>query len=117
MPQIHHENATDFLNGLGILVRIVTRGNDQLRLSALHVRTPVRHDTVGGLRSVASAPVTNDRVIWDTRRDRNLVDRYHEAVCRRKGIHAVGYAFELQLPRSEGNDFKHLPAGLEERDR
>ena len=114
MPHIEHKNASHFLNGLRILVRRVTRGNDNLGFSALHVRTPVGHDTVGGIGSVASAPVTHDRVIRDAGRDRDLVDRYHEAVCRREGIHAVGDTSEFQLPRSKGGYFKHVPAGVEE---
>ena len=117
MPQIEHENASDFLNGLGVLVCRVTRGNDQLGLGALHVRTPVGHDTVGGIGSVASAPIAHDRVIRDAGRNRDLVDRYHEAICRREGIHAVGDTSEFQLPRSKGGNPKNVPAGIEERDR
>jgi hypothetical protein len=60
MPQIEHENAADFLNCLGVLVCGVARGNDKLGLGALHVGTPIGHDTVGGIGSVASAPVAHD---------------------------------------------------------
>ena len=114
MPQIEHENAADFLNGLGVLVCGVARGNDKLGLGALHVRTPIGHDTVGGIGSVASAPVAHDGVIRDSGRNRDLVDRYHEAVRRREGIHAVGYAFELQLARAKCGNLKCVPPRLEE---
>ena len=95
----------------------VTRGNDKLGVRAVHVRTPVRHDTIGGIRSVASAPVAHDRVIRDAGRDRDRVDRYHEAVCRREGIHAVGYAFQPELARPKGSYLNCVPARLQERDR
>ena len=117
MPQIQHENAADFLNRLGVLMCAVTRGDDKFGFSARHVRTPVRHDAIGGIRSVAFAPVAHDGVIWNTGRDRDSVDRYHEAVCRREGIHAVGYSSEFQLARSKSRNLKFLPARLEERDR
>src|SRR5215472_6481859 len=95
----------------------MTRGDDKLGLGPVHVRTPVRHDSIGGIRSVAFAPVAHNGVIRDTGRDRDRVDRYHEAVGRREGIHAVGYSFELQLARSKGGNPEYVSASFEERDR
>jgi hypothetical protein len=95
----------------------VTRGNDKLGLSAIHVRTPVGHDTIGGIRRVALAPVAHYRVIRDAARHRDRIDRYNEAVCRREGIHAIGYAFQSQLARPKGSNLNYLPARLQKRDR
>ena len=117
MPQIELENAADFLNRLGVLMCAMTGGNDKLGFSARHVRTPVGHDAIGGIRSVAFAPVAHDGVIWDAGRNRDSIDCYHEAVCRREGIHTVGYSFEFQLARSKSRNLECVPARLEERDR
>ena len=83
---------------------------------SVHVRTPVRHDSIGGMRSVAFASVAHDGVIRDTGGDRDRVNRYNEAVCRRERIHAVGYSFELELARSKGRNPNYVPARLEKRD-
>jgi hypothetical protein len=83
---------------------------------SVHVRTPVRHDSIGGIRSVTSAPVAHNGVIRDAGRDRDRVDRDHKAVGRREGVHA-GYAPELQLARSKDGNLNHVPARLTERDR
>ena len=73
--------------------------HDELGLRAFHVRTPVRHDTVAGIWCVAFAAVPHNRVIWNARRDRNRVDRFHEAVVWSEGIHTIRDVLELQVVR------------------
>ncbi len=92
-------------------MRAVAGRDDEFGLRAVQVRAPIRHDAVAGIRSVASAAVAHDGVIRDAGRDRDGVDRFHEAVVRRERIHAVRDAFELQVARVEGGDFQDgLPA-------
>ena len=109
--RIEHKNAVDFLNGLRVLVCGMRGRHDQLRLRAIHMRTPVRHDAIAGVRSVASAAVPHDGVIRDAGRDWDCVDRFHEPVVGREGIHAIGDPFELEVARLESGEFKtELPA-------
>src|SRR5271156_6372289 len=79
------------------------------------MRTPVWHDTVAGIWCVASAAITHDRVIGDTGRDRDRVDRFHEAVVWREGIHAIGDPFELKVARVKSGYFKGGSARAEQR--
>ena len=91
--------------------------HDELGLRAFHVRTPVRHDPVAGIRRVAFAAVPHNRVIWNARRDRNRVDRFHKAVVWSEGIHTIRDALELQIARVKGGGFNDGIAHAEERRR
>ena len=64
-----------------------------------------RHDTVAGVWRIAFASVPRDGVIGDAGCNRDRVDRFHEAVVWREGVHAIGDAFELQVARLKGGDF------------
>jgi hypothetical protein len=55
--RIENENTTYFLDGLGVLVRAVAGGHDELGLRALYMRAPVRYDAVAGIWCVAFAAV------------------------------------------------------------
>ena len=99
------ENPAYFLDGLRILVRGVGGRHDELGLRALHMRTPVRHDTVAGVWCIALAAVSHNRVISNTGRDRDRVDRLHETIVWRQGIHAIRNAFELQVAEIKGANF------------
>ena len=102
---MEHENAADFVDGLRVLVCGVTGGHDELGLRAIHVRTPVRHDTVAGVWCIAFASVPHDGVIGDAGCNRDRVDRFHEAVVWGERVHAIRHPFELQVARVKGGDF------------
>src|SRR5208282_748029 len=113
--RIEYKNAADFRDGLWVLVCGMRGRHDQLRLRAIHMRTPIRHDAVAGVRSVASAPVPHDGVIRDAGRDWDRVDRFHEAIVGREGIHAIRDPFELEVARLESDEFKCRVAHAEQR--
>jgi hypothetical protein len=84
------ENAADFLDGLRVLVRAVTRRDDALGRSAVQVRAPVRDDAVAGIWRVTFASIPDYGVIGDARCDRYCVDRFHKRTVGRERIHRVG---------------------------
>src|SRR5436190_18714278 len=57
------EDAKHFPDGLGILVRAVVARRNKLRISAVHMGTPILHEAVAGVRRVAPATVADDGVI------------------------------------------------------
>jgi hypothetical protein len=99
------ENVADFLDGLRVLMCGVAGRHDKLGLRAFHVRTPVRQHTVAGIWCVAFAAVPYNRVISDAGRDRDRVDRFHETVVWREGIHAIRNALELQVAEIKDANF------------
>ena len=95
------QNAPDLGNGLVILLSTVAGGDDEFALGAIHVAAPVGHEAVGADRFgavlvAAFAPVADDGVERNARRDWNGIHRQHEAVVGRKGVHAVGHALHLE---------------------
>ena len=55
---------------------------------------PVRDDAIRTIRCVAPATVSNDRVIGNVWRDRQLVDRLDETIIGLKRIDTVRHAFQ-----------------------
>ena len=94
--RIELKNAINFRDGLRVLVGGMGGWHDELGFRAIHMGGPIWQNAVAGVWRVASAPVSHDGVIWDAGRSRDCVDRFHEPVVRRKGIHAIGDAFELE---------------------
>ena len=89
-------------------------GTMQLGLCAVHMRAPIRHDAVAGIRSIPSASVAHDGVIRDARRDRDGVDRLHETIVGREGVNAIRDAFELQVAGMKGRDLQSVVARAQE---
>src|SRR6266545_7184845 len=58
------------------------------------MRAPVWNYTVGAVRCVAPAAVSHDRMIRNTRRNRQLVDRLHEPIVGFERIDAVWHSVE-----------------------
>src|SRR5437016_1611468 len=57
---------------------------------------PIRNNAVAAIWSIATTAVTNDRVIWNSRRNRNSVNPQHETIIRRHSVDAVGQTLQLQ---------------------
>ena len=91
------------------------RRNNALGLCAVHMRAPVRHDTVARIRSIPSTSVAHDGVIRDARRDRDGVDRLHETIVGRQGVNAIRDAFEFQVAGMKSGDLQNGTARAQER--
>src|SRR6476646_294991 len=55
---------------------------------------PVRNDPVRAIWRIASATISNDRVIWNVWRDRQFVDRLDETIVRLERVDTVRHAFQ-----------------------
>ena len=55
---------------------------------------PVRNDPVRAIWRIASATISNDRVIWNVWRDRQFVDRLDETIIGLERIDTVRHAFQ-----------------------
>src|SRR6476661_9158669 len=55
---------------------------------------PVRDDAIRTIRCVAPATVSNDRVIGNVWRDRQLVDRLDETIVGLERVDTVRHAFQ-----------------------
>src|SRR4029077_13654496 len=56
--------------------------------------TPVRNDPVRAIWRIASATISNDRVIWNVWRDRQFVDRLDETIVGLERVDTVRHAFQ-----------------------
>src|SRR6266550_4989856 len=107
------ENAMDLGDRLWIERRAVTRRNNPFALGPIKVAAPVSHNTVTAVRSVATAAVTDNGVIWDFFRHRDLVNCDNEAVVRGQRVHAIGKTLQLQRRRVSGRAFAQGPSDCE----
>ena len=58
------------------------------------MRAPVWNYAIGTIGCVAPAAVSNDRMIRNTARDWQFVDRFHEPIVRLQRIHAIWHAIQ-----------------------
>ena len=104
----------NFGNGLRVKGRAVIARRDKLAPGAIEVAAPVSHNTVTAVRSVATAAVTDDGVIGNSFRDRDLIDRDNETVVRGQRVHAIGKTLQLQRRWVGGLRFAQGPANCEQ---
>src|SRR5438067_9596116 len=90
------EDAVHLGDGLRIFRRTVIARCDKFASGTVKMAAPISNNTVAAVRTVAASAVTDDRVIWNSRRDRNGVDRHHETIVRRHSVDAVGKTLQLQ---------------------
>jgi hypothetical protein len=77
---LEQEDPMDLSNGLGAFHGSVISRNNDFGLSRIEMRTPIGNNSVGTVRRVASAAVTNDLVV--RRLDRKFVHRFKKRIGR-----------------------------------
>jgi len=90
------ENAVNLGDGLGIVRRTVIAGRDKFAPGPSKVAAPIGNNTVAAIWSVPTTTVTDNGVIWNSRRDRNGVNPHYETIIRRHGIDAIGKTLQFQ---------------------
>src|SRR5437879_12589176 len=90
------ENAMDLGDRLWIERRAVTRRNNSFAPGPIEVAAPVSHNTVTAIRSVPATAITDERVIGNFFRHRDLIDCYNETVVRGQCVHAHGRTRQRQ---------------------
>src|SRR5882724_2863292 len=108
------ENPMDLGDGLRIFRRTVIARRDKFAFGTIEVAAPVSDDAVAAVRSVATAAVTDNGVIRNSLRDRDLIDCYNETIVRGERVHAVGKTLQLQCRRVSGQAFAQRPTDCEE---
>src|SRR6266550_1151491 len=108
------ENAMDLGDRLWIERRAVTRRDNSFAPGTVKMAAPISDDAVAAVRSVATAAVTDNGVIRNSLRDRDLIDCYNETIVRGERVHAVGKTLQLQCRRVSGQAFAQCPTDCEE---
>src|SRR5205814_5853451 len=75
---------------------------------------PVSHNTVAAVRAIATAAVTDDGMIRNSFRERDLIDCDNETVVRSQRVYAVGKTLQLQRRRVGGEVFTQALADCEQ---
>ena len=87
---------------------------DKFAPSTIEVAAPVRNNTVATIWSIAATTVTDNGVIGNSLRDRDLINRHDETVVRRQRVYAVGNTLQVQRRRVSRGAFERGPAGSDQ---
>ena len=111
---VKFENPMHLGDGLRIFRRTVIARRDKFAPGTIEVAAPIRNNTVTAVRTIAAAAITDNGVIWNSRRDRNGVNPHYETIIRRHSIHAIRNTLQLQRGRVGGKRFAQGPADCEQ---